>query len=440
MTAPRIVIATTGSYGDVHPFVAVAQRLQALGLDPVIATMAEHQARIEAAGVAFHAVRPSISDLTDGDPAAEAKMVADFTRGGSRYLIDTSIAPWLAETLADVEQVTAGASLVIASSFAVAARIAAERASLPLVTVLLSPILHMSAHEPTYTPEAPWLPAFFRLFGPGPTRFILDLGRAKLLRESRAISSFRVTLGLSPLIGDALITDPVQRADLVACLYSPLFAPLPPDASPQAEVLGYTFFDGNESVPPALSAFLDAGEPPIVFSLGSFAAYHGERFYAASARAARSLGKRAVLLVAPGEEAEVAARVGAGSEVHVAGYVPHSQVFPRGAAIVHHGGIGTLGQALRAGRPQLVCPFWGDQFDNAARIERLGIGKRLDHKRYTADRAAKALTVILDEAHATRAAMIGSQVAQEDGAGALATRIAGLISPSKPTIAAPAEC
>jgi rhamnosyltransferase subunit B len=426
MAAPRIVIVTTGSYGDVHPFVAVAQALQAAGFAPVLATMAEHGPRIEAAGVAFHSVRPSIADLSDGDSAAEARMVADFARGGTRYLIDKSIAPWLAESLADVEQVMAGAALVIASSFAVAARIAAERQGLPLVTVLLSPMLHMSAHEPIYSTEAPWLPGFFKLFGPGPTRAVLDLGRARLLRQHRAISRFRTGIGLPPLAGDALVTDPL-RADLVACLYSPLLGPLPPDAVPQAEVLGFTFHDGLEPVPPALDAFLDAGDPPIIFSLGSFAAFHGKRFYDESAAAARLLGRRAVLLVAPGEEAAVADRVGAGSDMHVAGYVPHSRVFPRGLATVHHGGVGTLGQALRAGRPQLVCPFWGDQFDNAERVARMGVGARLDHRRYSAERAARALDKLLAPATIDRAARAGEQVAQENGAAALAARAIAML-------------
>lgn len=427
MSGQRIVLATMGSYGDVHPFVAVAQALQRHGLAPAIATMAEHGPRIEAAGVAFHAVRPSIADLTGGDPAAEAKMTADFTRGGSRYLIDHAIAPWLGRTLADVEALTADASLVIASSFAVGARIAAERQALPLVTVLLSPMLHMSAHEPIYSPEAPWLAGFQRWFGPRPTRAVLNLGKARLLRQHRAISRFRTGIGLPPLAGDALVSD-AMRADLVAGLYSPAIGPLPPDAVPQAHVLGFTFFDGAEPVPPALVAFLNAGTPPIVFSLGSFAAFHGKRFYDESAQAARALGRRAVLLVAPGEEAEVTARVGAGADVHVAGYVPHSRVFPRAAAIVHHGGIGTVGQALRAGRPQLVCPFWGDQFDNAERVRRLGVGLRLDHRRYSATRAAAALTSLLDDpATADRARTVGLAVAQEDGAAALAARIAAML-------------
>lgn len=427
MIGQRIVIVTLGSYGDIHPFIAVAQALQRLGFAPVIATMAEHGPRIEGAGVDCRAIRPSIADLTGGDPAAEAKMTADLARGGSRYLIDHAIAPWLAKTLGDVEAVTEGASLVIASSFAVAARIAAERAGLPLVTVLLSPMLHMSAHEPIYSPEAPWLAGFQQRFGPRATRVVLDLGRARLLRQHRAISRFRVSVGLPPLTGDALVTDPL-RADLVAGLYSPTLGPLPPDAVPQAEVFGFTFYDGAEPIPPSLEAFLDAGPPPLVFSLGSFAAFHGRHFYDESAQAARLIGRRAVLLVAPGEEAEVAARVGAGTDVHVAGYVPHSRVFPRAAAIIHHGGIGTLGQALRAGRPQLICPFWGDQFDNAERLRRMGVGLRLDHRRYSAKRAAAPLSALLgDPKVAARAHAIGDDVANEDGGAALAACIAALL-------------
>ncbi|AJP71604.1 glycosyltransferase [Sphingomonas hengshuiensis] len=428
MAGQRIVIATYGSYGDLHPFIALAQALREAGFAPVLATVAEYRERVEAAWVAFHPVRPSMADLTGGSAEAETRLAEGFAAGGARFLVDTMISPWLAETLADLDTVIEGASLVVASSFGVAARIAAERRGIPVVTILLSPMLHFSAHEPIHAQEAPWLPRFRALFGVRATRAVLDLGKARLRRQHRAISRFRVGIGLPPLNADAIIDGPL-RADLVACLYSPLLGALPVDAVPDAFIAGYTFYDGAEPMPADLEAFLDHGPPPIVFSLGSFAAHMGTRFYPASAQAARALGQRAVLLVAPDDVARVAEAVGADAAVHVAGYVPHSRIFPRASAIVHHGGVGTVGQALRGGAPQLVVPFWGDQFDNAERLVRLGVARRLDHRRYSAARPEQALGALLAPGadYRARAAAAGAEVRAEDGAAATARRIAALL-------------
>ena len=87
-----------------------------------------------------------------------------------------------------------------------------------------------------------------------------------------------------------------------------------------------------------------------------------------------------------------------------------------------------MGQALRAGRPQLICPLLGDQFDNAERLVRLGVGRRLDHKRFTAARAASALTDLLaDPIALDRAPCFGLQVAAEDGAAFVAARLARML-------------
>jgi UDP:flavonoid glycosyltransferase YjiC (YdhE family) len=136
---------------------------------------------------------------------------------------------------------------------------------------------------------------------------------------------------------------------------------------------------------------------------------------------------RAVLLV--GRKAEPRLARLASQDVFVAGYAPHSLVFPRATAVIHHGGIGTVGQALRAGRPQLVCPLFGDQLDNAERLVRLGVARRLDHRRFEPGRAATLLQALLgDPAVRARAERLGVQVAAEDGAGFVADRIVRMLA------------
>ena len=110
--------------------------------------------------------------------------------------------------------------------------------------------------------------------------------------------------------------------------------------------------------------------------------------------------------------------------------MPHSLLFPRARVIVHHGGMGSTGQALRAGVPQLVVPHMGDQYDNGYRVAALGVGAVLEARRFTAARAATAIAAIMGESHVTAARSLGERVSVEDGAEAAADAIVGAIGPS----------
>jgi UDP:flavonoid glycosyltransferase YjiC (YdhE family) len=176
---------------------------------------------------------------------------------------------------------------------------------------------------------------------------------------------------------------------------------------------GFPFYDeaAAPSLPAPVERFLAAGEPPIVFTLGSSAVYAAGEFYAESIRATTALGRRALLLIGSNPPPpDLPASILAWD------YLPYAQVFPRAAAIVHSGGVGTTAQALRAGRPMLVMPFAFDQFDNAARVTRMGAGRTLHRNRYRADRAARELNALLSEKrYSETAARLGAQVRSERG-------------------------
>jgi rhamnosyltransferase subunit B len=426
----RIVITTLGSYGDLHPFIALALQLKAMGFTPIVATRESYRAKIENEGLNFWPVRPTIEQVSGDLGISEGELRRQLADQGGLFLIETLILPYLKQSFDDLVEVMTGADLLVASSLSFAGRLAAEKLKIPLISVLLSPMLFFSADDPPCFMESSWLPFVRATFGRSASKFFLDLSRRRLRRKLGRVGRFRQEIGLPPTDKEELMDGPL-RGELIAGLYSPLFAPRPADAPPQSCIAGFTFYDsdkgGAASLPPNLAQFLDSGPPPIVFTLGSFAVNDPASFYEDSAAAARRIGRRAVLLVAPDKEEEMAARLAA-NDVHVAGYVPHSLVFPRAAAIVHHGGIGTTAQAMRAGRPQLVCPALGDQADNAERLKHLGIAKRLDHRHYTARRAAKLLGELTAEnsGAATKAARLTEPIGREDGAAALASMIAKL--------------
>jgi UDP:flavonoid glycosyltransferase YjiC (YdhE family) len=151
-----------------------------------------------------------------------------------------------------------------------------------------------------------------------------------------------------------------------------------------------------------------------VFTLGSSAVVIGGDFYVESAEAARRLGRRAVLLV--GKEGWNQLPHPLPEGVLACEYAPHGELFPHAAAIVHQGGVGTTGQALRAGHPMLVVPFAHDQPDNAFRVARRGVGRVLPRNRYQAARVVRELRLLLETpSYAARAAEVGRQVRAENG-------------------------
>ena len=165
--------------------------------------------------------------------------------------------------------------------------------------------------------------------------------------------------------------------------------------------------DGTE-----LERFLAAGAAPVVFTLGSSAVMAAGRFFEESVKAVTKLGMRAVL--AGGED-------GGASEsrerlIYVTDYAPYSELLPRAAATVHQGGIGTVAQALKAGRPTIVVPWAHDQPDNAARCRRLGLARTVRRDNYKWEVVARELDRLLgDRAYASRARELADRLAEEDG-------------------------
>ncbi|HXH16513.1 MAG TPA: glycosyltransferase [Sphingomonas sp.] len=421
----KIVLATIGSLGDLHPFIAIGLALKARGFEVVLAVPADHVGKVEAAGLTGVPIVGGFDTLAttlDLSPEQAARRImADQT-----YLMNRILMPWLADSTTALDAAMEGAVALVASLFVFAAPIVAEKRGVPLVNVLLQPMATFSAYAPPATPDF-WMmiPAPAGALGRAWNGSVYRLMRGVLRhRHARPVDAVRVAHGL-PRSRQALLLETPAATALTLCCYSPTIAPPQPDLPAIARVTGFAMFDSDTGAPdaldPALEAFLAAGPPPIVFTLGSFATFAPGDFYATAATTARMLGKRAVLLT--GNDVGSAPV----EDVHVCRYAPHSLLFPQALAIVHHGGAGSTGQALRAGKPQLVVPHMGDQHDNGRRIERIGVGKTLSSKRFTVARARTTITAILTDRIAATATQIGAQVPQENGADTAADQIAALL-------------
>jgi len=229
------------------------------------------------------------------------------------------------------------------------------------------------------------------------------------------IHQLRRELGLPPLTGNPFIDDKYSPY-LVLAMFSSAFAKPQPDWAANTVITGFAFYDGSEGgakLTKELEQFLDAGEPPIVFTLGSAAVMSPGNFYQESIQAAKLLNRRAVLLIGKNAPLE-----NLSEDIIAVSYAPYSQIFSRACGIAHQGGIGTTAQALRAGRPTLVMPYSHDQPDNAARVERLGTSRTIPRKQYSAVRVANELRELLDNPkYAAKAAEIARIIQVENGVG-----------------------
>ena len=425
--APKILIATFGSLGDLHPFIALGQALQREGFAAVIATSGAYRNIVEEEGLGFAAIPPDISDATE-------RLGMDLGEIGRRmseddgFLFQQLIFPHLHESYAALCAAAEGAAAIVAHAIAFSAHAAAEKLKLPLAIVILSPFLLYSADDPPLGANSPFIGAPAGALARGYNRALL-WGLAKIADLWAApLRRFRQELGLPRRAPFALFSGAAPGVPAIA-LHSKLFAPKAFDRSPDLVAAGHSFHDRNLSVDRgemnALDAFLAEGSAPIAFTLGSFVVEGRPEHYRAALAAAREVGRRAVLL-AHRDDAR-ALRREAPEEIFVAAYAPHSALFPRCCVVAHHGGVGTSGQALRAGAPQFVTPFLGDQPDNAARLVRLGIARALPGRGLTAKAMITELRTLLEDARfASRAKAVAARVAQENGAAVAARRIAAL--------------
>lgn len=172
------------------------------------------------------------------------------------------------------------------------------------------------------------------------------------------------------------------------------FAPQQPDWPEQTRLTGFPLFDekGIREVPAEVESFLNAGEPPIIFTPGSAMA-HGHAFFREAVKALKQLNRRGIL-ISPFTDSLPADLP---ANVRHFPYIPFSQVLPRAAALVYHGGIGTCAQALQAGIPHLVQPMAHDQFDTLSRVRDLGVGLGISPAKFKGPRIAETLNLLLTD-------------------------------------------
>ena len=404
----RIVITTLGSLGDLHPFLALALELKSRGHEVVFGTGECYRAKIAALGLEFHPIRPDSAWVRDPEQMRHFMHL----RLGLFRLNQELVMPHLRETYDDTLAAAHGADLLV-SQLGFAAGLVAEKTGIAWASTIHIPLFFFSAYDLPLLPVAPNVFANLRWLGPRFWRPVLNFCKRRTRILARPWYCLRHELGLPPISVPSPLED-IHSPTLVLALFTKLLADKQPDWPSRSVVTGFPSFKAESAagLPADLENFLDAGPAPIVFTMGTAVSSNPGTFYRESAAAAKILNRRAVLILNEPRNRPPDLP----DNVFACNYAPFGKLFPRVAAIVHHGGIGTTELGMVAGRPMLVMPCAWDQPDNAARAVRLGIARIISRRRYRAARVATELRGLLDNPrYLQRSQAIAAEIAQEDG-------------------------
>jgi rhamnosyltransferase subunit B len=413
----HFLLLPVGSHGDVHPLIGVGVGLRDRGHRVTVVTAEPFRGVAERNGLEF------VGTLsTDDFNRMTAHPDLWKPNKGLRVVLDNDVMrahlPLVFEAIR--QRYEPGTTVAVGGSLAFVGRIAHEALGIPFATAHLQPMACCSVADPPVAAngtDATWLPRpLIRLAYRAAEWLVTDPLVAP------PVNDFRRTLGLPPV--KRILTRGGPSPQRVLGLFPDWFGPIP-DGGPTFRHAGFVPFDdaNGRQTPEPLTRFLADGPPPVVFSFGS-AMRNGRPYFDAAVEACDLLNVRGVLLGKSGEQIPPTLP----PTVTHADYAPFSDVFPRAACVVHHGGIGTSAQGMRAGVPQLVMPLAFDQADNAARMKRLGVSRTLFPKRFTGPRVAEQLKGLLHDERVKQAArQIGDRLRGTDGTATACTLLEELI-------------
>ena len=395
----RVVLCTFGSKGDLNPYIAMGVVLRDAGHEITLVTHAHYQEVAERERFRFIPVKPGQEEL--GPEAAWAHKVNDRRRG-AQFIINELLMPYLQHSYDVMREAATGADLIISHVMTLAAPIVAEKLRIPWLSVALQPSILLSAYDPPALGPLPFLPRL-KFLGPIFFRPFFGLARRSMNSWFGPVHQLRQQLGLPAGPRNLLLDGHSPFGTLV--LFPESFAQPQRDWPQPYRQIGFPLYDEDElsHLSPELEQFLQRGPAPVVFTLGTAVVLMQTRFFDMAYDAVRKAGCRAVFLIGKkGHDVPEAARLD--RSFHLSPYEPYSQLFPRCHAIVHQCGIGTTSQALTSGRPELLVPFAHDQFDNAQRVTRMGIGVDLPAYRLNGTRLSRALDQLLNQPRFMQAA------------------------------------
>lgn len=399
----KLVILATGTRGDVQPFVALAQGLSSAGHNVVLAAPGSFEPFVRSYGVAF---APMGSDYAAIIESPEGKAALGGNPVKAMQVMKQQVFPMMRQMLEDAWAAAQGADAIIYHPKALAGVHLAEKLQVPCFIGTAVPVVVPTRAFPA--------PAFIsRNLGGFLNRLTYTAVRAGSRPFRRMITEWRrERLGLGPrLEGEGVHGG---REIPVLHAFSAQVVPPPADWPAAAIVTGYWFPRRTEAwkPPAALAAFLESGPPPVYIGFGSVSGFDRDNTAQIAVEALRGAGVRGI--VATGQSQTPTPL--SDTVLCISG-APHDWLFPKMAAVVHHGGAGTVAAGLAAGKPTLVCPATTDQPFWGRVVHQLGVGPApIPHKQLSVERLTEAIqTATRDKEMQRKAAALGEAIRAEDG-------------------------
>ena len=410
----KILIVTIGTRGDVQPYVALGRALMESGHEITICTCAHFEPFVREYGLDYAYVN---NDFIDFMHTPEGKII--LGNAGSAWGTLVTIVPMMPKLfhlqerqMADVWAASKASApdLILYHPKALGAPDFAEKLGVPCMLAFWLPLYVPTTRFPAMGfPELP--------LGPGYRWLTYQLIRRILLMMSKRVRKWRTQNGLYPRSPGFRMRFPDGRPIPALHGFSRHIIPRPEDWPETAIVTGFWFLNQAEgwNPPQSLPQFLSRGEPPVYFGFGSIFGRDPKRVTQIVLEAVRRTGVRAILArgwggLGPSDSAQ-------SESVMFIEAAPHSWLFPQVDAVVHHGGCGTTAAGLLAGKPSIICPFFGDQPFWGRHVERLGVGPSpIPQRKMTVDLLCRAIdTAMNDMTMRENAAALGRRLNMEDG-------------------------
>lgn len=377
------ILTSIGTDGDVFPYIGLGQVLRRRGHRVTLAAAASY--RSLAAALDLDSVE-MISDhvmqgvLKSPDMWHPIKSAYHLAKWGVRHLSTQY------EILSNLCRSNPG--ILVANPGLLSGRLVHDKLGTPLVSIILQPWMIKSSIEPPVMPAGMTLPRW----APKPiaSAYWRTINGVIGLLVGPELNRLRRSLGLRTV---QQIPEWWFSSDLIIALFADWYGVPLADWLPQIRLCGFPMFDGatQDVLPQEIEEFLNAGSPPIIFTFGT-GMRHATRLFRLAADACAALGMRGLLLTRHTDQLPQPLPM----FMRSATYAPFRTLFPRCAAVVHHGGVGTVAKCLASGTPQLVMPHAYDQLDNSIRVKRLGCGDYLRPLRANTQRITERLRAILD--------------------------------------------
>ena len=409
----KVFITTYGTRGDVQPYIAIGVELKSRGHDVLIATSSRFKDFVEEYNLEFAPLSDSLLSIVDTPLGKDLLEKSDnfyrMIKQGMKVKKKAEVAnkSLLKENWEIAKKFAP--DIIVYHPKSLAAPHIAEKLSAK--AVFATPI-------PMFIPTSEFSFLNFPKFLSGKWFNKLSFKMIKKLTEMTTrsyVNQFRNEIGLSP-IKKIDISKSSQGENVPTIhLHSEFVLPRPNDWHKDAVVTGYCFLKRKQdwTPPKKLVEFLESGDPPIYIGFGSMAGREPEKLASSFIEAILKSGQRGIIATGwGGLKVDHLPK-----SIFAIDQVPHDWLFPRVAAVIHHGGAGSTAAGLKAGRPTLIVPFFGDQPFWGKQVYKIGAGpKPIPRKNLNCNSLVNAISQLVgDETIKDKAVEIGEKISNEDG-------------------------